>query len=794
MRERVSAQEETRAIPRSEWVICALVAVLAFGVYLRTLFPGLGGGGDSAKFQYVGSVLGTPHPPGYPLYVLVSFCFAQIPFGSLAWRINAMSAFCAAVTAALCVAVLRRLGVGRVIAAGIGLALAFDDALWSFAVRAEVYSLTAALTALLVVCALRWEQTRRERDLYLMVSVFALSLGNHLTAAALAPALIAFVLLTDRRAIRWRTALASTLIVLAGLCQYGFILLRTAQNARYLEARASNLRELFAVMRASRFSDQIFAFPVHQLIAERVPELWQLAVREFNVFGMVLVFAGVAAAIAHRIRVGALLIIGAGGILFLTLNVGATDVDGFLIPAFVLTWIVAGIGLGWLSSRGAATVKHGAVAAMAAALILPVAQLARNYRPNDHHRRTYETRYFDALFERLEARSAIVTESYAVDQLVLYKLAGEHAARGRTIGLITRDVETVRQHASSGFAAYAFSAGRTALESHGFRFEPVQLAAMGTPSSAPIDMSPLPLFRLTKVTSCQDIGNSGWQDITEVARDGRLLIRIDNYRPFDSVVVLYVAQQSAVPSPLLAASQGPEKPAIATTRFHGSDPTLAAAVQRDKVTEGRLAGESNVQRIELKVNDRGDFSWSALDLGGRPDIVLARASVDLNNPKRASLCGWSGRDLFESGSDERLTLGRSGENSFGAGWHGPEISSQGVEFRWTSAREAEILIPLTRLGTITVQVRAAPFTYPGSQPTAIGLKVNAEMLTARSMQTSVGVYEWTVPSELWHQGFNRLAITASNLASPAAVGSSSDGRVLGVAVSDVSLRLSPSKD
>src|SRR6185436_4794263 len=323
----------------------------------------------------------------------------------------------------------------------------------------------------------------------------------------------------------------------------------------YLEARASNLRELFAVMRASRFSDEIFAFSLRQLIVERVPELWHLSVLELNPLGIVLAFVGLAAMIARRTTIGVLLTLGAGGILFLTLNVGATDVAGFLIPAFVLTWIVVGIGLGWLSDRAAAMVRHGAVAAIVAAVVLPSIQLARNYRANDHHLRTYEIRYFDALFDRLEARSALVTESYAVDQLVLYKLAGEHADRGRTIGLITRDVETVRQHASSGFATYAFSAGRTALESHGFRFEPVQLAAMGTPSSAPIDMSPLPLFRLTKVTSCQDIGNSGWQDITEVARDGRLLIRIDKYRPFDSVVVLYVAQRSAVPSPLLAASQ-----------------------------------------------------------------------------------------------------------------------------------------------------------------------------------------------------------------------------------------------
>jgi hypothetical protein len=790
----VSVQRKTGATRRGDSFLGAVVALVAVGVYLKTLFPGLGGGGDSAKFQYVGSVLGTPHPPGYPLYVLVSFCFAQIPFGTLAWRINAMSAFFATVTAAVCVLVLRRLGVGRAISAGVALSLAFDYALWPFAVRAEVYSLTGALTAVLLLCAVRWEATRRERDLYLMVAIFALSLGNHLTAAAIAPALIAFVLLTDRRAIHWRTAVISTLIVVAGLCQYGFILLRTAQNAPYLEARASNLRELFAVMRASRFSDEIFAFSLRQLIVERVPELWHLSVLELNPLGIVLAFVGLAAVIARRTTIGVLLTLGAGGILFLTLNVGATDVAGFLIPAFVLTWIVVGIGLGWLSDPAAAMVRHGAVAAIVAAVVLPSMQLARNYRANDHHLRTYEIRYFDTLFDRLEARSAIVTESYAVDQLVLYKLAGEHADRGRTIGLITRDVETVRQHAAAGFAVYAFAEGRKALESHGYRFEPIQLSTVGTPSTEPIDMSPLPLFRLTRLTTCQDIGNIGWQDITNLARDGRLLIRIDNYRPFDSVVVLYAGQQSATGvNPLLAASHGPEAPSMAVTMFHGADSTkLAAAVQRDGLIKADpLEREATVQRIELRVNDHGDFSWSALDLGGHPDLVLARASVDLNNPRRASFCGWSGRDLFESGREERLPFGPSGENSFGTGWHGAERSNEGVDFRWTSAREAEVLIPLTKIGTITVRVRAAPFTYPGSQQMTLVLKVNGETLTARPMQAGLGMYEWAVPAQLWRQGFNRLAVSASNLASPAAVGLSSDTRLLGVAVSDLSLRLSP---
>src|SRR4029450_5116540 len=96
-------------------------------------------------------------------------------------------------------------------------------------------------------------------------------------------------------------------------------------------------------------SNEIFAFSLRQLIVERIPELWRLSVVEFTPIGILLALAGGAAVIGNRITIGVLLIVGAGGILFLTLNVGATDAEGFLIPAFGLTWIVIGIGLGWLA-------------------------------------------------------------------------------------------------------------------------------------------------------------------------------------------------------------------------------------------------------------------------------------------------------------------------------------------------------------------------------------------------------------------------------------------------------------
>lgn len=784
--------DDTRAISRRDLLVAALVALIAFSVYLRTLFPGLGGSGDSTKFQYVGSVLGTPHPPGYPLYVLISYGFAHLPVGTLAWRINAMSAVFAAFAAFVCVLILVRLGARRAVAAATALALAFDDGLWSYALRAEVYSLGGALVALVLFCAIRWQATRRERDLYLMVAAFALGLGNHLTITALVPGLLAFVLVTDRRAIRPRTVAVSALIVAAGLAQYGFIVLRTLQNAPYLEARATNLRELLDVMRASRFSYQVFAFSPYQLLVERVPALWRACVGEFNPFGMVLLFLGLGVLVARRAAAGVLLVLGAAGILFLTLNVDA-DVEGFLVPAFVLLWVVAGIGLDALWGFAAVRSKRGAVIGMAAALLLPSMQVTRNYRTNDHHRRTYEIRYFDALFAQLESRAVVVREDYAVDQLVLYKLIGERAARGRTIEVVPKDAAAVRQRAASGFAVYAFSQGREALERTGFRFEAVHLSAPGVPGEPPVDMTPLPLFRLVKSASCRDLGNTGWQDVSDLAGDGRLLVRIDNYRPFDSHLVLYAGGHASAASPLLAISQGPQSPEMDVVTFDApAGPQLAAALRRDGVTQaGLLTQQTMVQRLELKVNDRGQFSWSALDLRGRPDVALVRAWVDLDNPRRATVCGWSGRDFFESGSEEHVPVGSGGETWFGAGWHGVEHSNAGVEFRWTSAREAEVLVPLARTGTIAVRLRVSPFEYPGSPRSLVTLTVNSMKLESRPISAGWGVYEWTVPANIWHAGFNRVAVDSSRLASPAALGLSGDTRSLGVAVSELSLRLLP---
>ena len=104
---------DTRVSATGELVTALLVALATLGVYLATIYPGVLDIGDATKFAFVGKVLGIPHAPGYPLYVVVSHLSRDLPFGTLAYRMNVMSAVFGSTTVALSYLIARRLDVGR---------------------------------------------------------------------------------------------------------------------------------------------------------------------------------------------------------------------------------------------------------------------------------------------------------------------------------------------------------------------------------------------------------------------------------------------------------------------------------------------------------------------------------------------------------------------------------------------------------------------------------------------------------------------------------------------------------
>jgi hypothetical protein len=191
---------------------------------------------DAGEFLAASKSLGVPHPPGTPLFVFLSHAWASlIPVGEYAYRVNLMTAvFSAAAAALLYLVVLRALQgrsklpdvispQGGAVAAALVSAFAFT--VWQNANEAEVYMVAAFCVAAMMCLATSWRRhrgtARATHLLLLLVYLGALSIGNHLLALLVGPAIVGFmwhVMRTDPLSDpRSRRAEWAQLVVVAGI-------------------------------------------------------------------------------------------------------------------------------------------------------------------------------------------------------------------------------------------------------------------------------------------------------------------------------------------------------------------------------------------------------------------------------------------------------------------------------------------------------------------------------------------------------------------------------------------------
>ena len=127
-------------------LVALSAALLSMVVYLMTIYPGLFGLGDAAKFAFVGKI-SEPARAGLSALRDGLAPVLDIPVGTLAYRMNLLSALLAAVAVAIVYFAGRVLGLERPVALATSLALGFGHAFWSKALYAKGYTLNAALVA-----------------------------------------------------------------------------------------------------------------------------------------------------------------------------------------------------------------------------------------------------------------------------------------------------------------------------------------------------------------------------------------------------------------------------------------------------------------------------------------------------------------------------------------------------------------------------------------------------------------------------------------------------------------------
>src|SRR5262249_13517377 len=209
--------EVHRMIPnqRMAALISVLVFFIAAAVYFLTLTPTVPFW-DSGEFIAVAKILGVPHPPGTPFYVLLARIATLVPWASIAQRVNALSAVSAALTVWLTYLASLRLirlaqgtqrqpwqeWVAMAAAATGALMLAFSDAFWENSVEAEVYQLMSLAQVLVFWLGLKWWEAHDKKPtvgpLLLATYVMWLCVGLHLGVGTMGFPLLCLVSMVDR--------------------------------------------------------------------------------------------------------------------------------------------------------------------------------------------------------------------------------------------------------------------------------------------------------------------------------------------------------------------------------------------------------------------------------------------------------------------------------------------------------------------------------------------------------------------------------------------------------------------
>jgi hypothetical protein len=337
---------------------------------------------DTTKFDYLGLVLGTAHPPGYPLYTMLNAAFVRVvPWGSVALRANLLSAVFAILTCLVAVLILIKLGVHPVLAASGATALGLIPQLWHFALVAEVYTLNILFLALVLACVVAYDSTRRPMWLRAGLLIFALSFAHSTSQILLIPGLLLY-LAVRRPAWLFRPRELARLLPLGAamaLLPYAYLFWRTAAGAPLLDTRVTDLTSFWEVISGARYSGWMFGVPLRMIISERLPELWSDGVRQLGV-ALVVCAIGLLMLIMQRPLIAAVTGLWLICTAVFVLSYAIGDWQTLLLPLWFLLgiWGVVGIDrcVAGLSSRA-----RGVPVLMV--ITLPVVALTSGYAEAD---------------------------------------------------------------------------------------------------------------------------------------------------------------------------------------------------------------------------------------------------------------------------------------------------------------------------------------------------------------------------------------------------------------------------
>jgi Protein O-mannosyl-transferase TMEM260-like len=347
-----------------------VVFLATFAFYIPTLAPGMLRG-DSGEFQWAMASLNVAHATGYPLFTLLGYAWQLIPFSNnVSWQLNLLAPFFAALAVATIFVLIRAITTRNDAALVGALFFALASVVWFNSSILEVYSLHAFLLALFLYLMYRWSQNpQQSAPLYLAFLVLGLALAHHRLIILTAPAILYFLLATDRRFFfKLPRLLICALLLVPGLALYAYVPLRL------LPAGFSSDYAFYDIILGREYATSLLRE------FNPLPVLVQIPFQNFQIglvialLGAVTLFGrGADGSVVHRHFDFVLLLVYVTDVAF-ALVYSVPDVQVFLTSSFVVTaiWIGAGAAfiLDWIAKRAGAPYARRAQLPFAIVLIL----------------------------------------------------------------------------------------------------------------------------------------------------------------------------------------------------------------------------------------------------------------------------------------------------------------------------------------------------------------------------------------------------------------------------------------
>jgi tetratricopeptide (TPR) repeat protein len=211
---------------------------------------------DCGEFIAAANILGNPHPPGTPFFVILGrFIIILDVFKEIAVRTNFISVISSAITAfiayLLVVRVSQKMPFGgygseflgqigiRIGAFSAALIMSFSSTFWFNAVETEAYGPAMLLMMLSIYLAVKWadeKQSGGSDKLIIIITYFLfLSIGIHLTGFLVVPAFVIYFAVVDKTKLRdplyWITWAVLFSIAVPFYFMFGLVIPRVDENS-----------------------------------------------------------------------------------------------------------------------------------------------------------------------------------------------------------------------------------------------------------------------------------------------------------------------------------------------------------------------------------------------------------------------------------------------------------------------------------------------------------------------------------------------------------------------------------